>query len=328
MNQSPEGLRPEPGYLASQMGKMYELSQEDMPEFEVVDYDPLIDSSDMTPEHWFQIANSIAAHYDDYDGFVILHGTDTMAYTSSALPFMLEGLDKAVILTGAQIPLGRVRNDARENLKTAMMLAANFSIPEVSLLFGGVLLRGCRATKVSATNLHAFDSPNYPPLGFAETTIEVFQNRVRKPPVGHQLKVHDIGGAEVATFKLFPGMSIDILSNLLRLPLQGLVVESYGVGNGPAKQAEFLRVVKNAVDEGTVIVNCTQCLHGCVTPTNYASGTALDDAGVVSGHDLTIEAALAKLSYLFASRLSVDEIRKQLLENLVGELTPLPQSAN
>jgi L-asparaginase len=322
MRESRGGLQPEPGYLESQLEKMYELSQEGMPAFDVIEYQPLLDSSNMTPSHWLRIATDIEQRYSDYDGFVVLHGTDTMAYTSSALPFMLQGLGKSVVLTGAQLPLGQIRNDARENLKTAMILAANHCIPEVTLFFGEVLLRGCRATKVSASKLDAFDSPNYPPLGSAETVIEVFRHRIRQPDPSQQLSVCEIKPAEVATFRLFPGMSIDVLSNLLRRPLRGLVIESYGQGNGPANNKQFLNVLENAVREGTVILNCTQCSHGCVIPTHYATGTALHEVGVVSGHDMTIEAALAKLLYLFSCNLPVDIIKSKLLENLVGELTP------
>ncbi len=323
MRESRAGLQPEPGYLESQLEKMYELSQEGMPAFDVIEYEPLLDSSNMTPTHWFRIATDIEQRYSDYDGFVVLHGTDTMAYTSSALPFMLQDLGKSVILTGAQLPLGQIRNDARENLKTAMILAANHRIPEVTLFFGEVLLRGCRATKVSASKLDAFDSPNYPPLATAETAIEVFQHRIRQPQLNaRQISVCELRPAEIATFRLFPGMSIDVLKNLLRQPLRGLVIESFGQGNGPANNQQFLKVVEDAVRQGTVILNCTQCGHGCVMPTHYATGTALHDVGVVSGHDMTIEAALAKLLYLFSCDLSVDIIKSKLLENLVGELTP------
>ncbi|MFM7117579.1 MAG: asparaginase domain-containing protein, partial [Planctomycetota bacterium] len=173
MRQSPQGLVPEPGYLARLMQKMQELAESPMPDYAIVEYDPVIDSADMTPVHWLQIANDIAQSYQQFDGFVVLHGTDTMAYTASALAFMLPNLAKPVILTGSQLPLGQVRNDARENLKTAMMFAADYPVPEVGVFFGEMLLRGCRTTKASASRLDAFDSPNYPPLALAETNIEL-----------------------------------------------------------------------------------------------------------------------------------------------------------
>jgi L-asparaginase len=171
MRQSPQGLMPEPGYLARLMQKMQELAESPMPDYAIVEYDPVIDSADMTPAHWRQIAHDIASNYREFDGFVVLHGTDTMAYTASALAFMLPDLAKPVILTGSQLPLGQVRNDARENLKTAMMFAADYPVPEVAVFFGEMLLRGCRTTKASASRLDAFDSPNYPPLAMAETSI-------------------------------------------------------------------------------------------------------------------------------------------------------------
>ncbi|MEM7455457.1 MAG: asparaginase [Planctomycetota bacterium] len=327
MRMSERGLMPEPGYLAAQMEKMSELFEGMLPEFEVLEYEPLIDSSNLTPDHWQQIAQDIKSNYHRFDGFVVLHGTDSMAYTSSILPFMLEGLNKSVVVTGAQLPLGQVRNDARENLKTAMMLAAGYHIPEVTLFFGEVLLRGCRATKSSATKLDAFESPNYPVLGSVETNIEIFNRRIRFPETADdKLTVHQIKPVEIATFRLFPGMSIDVLKNVLLRPLKALIIESYGVGNGPADNPRFIEAIQSAVDDGIVIVNCTQCGHGCVAQTSYATGTALSDAGVVSGRDMTVEAAIAKLYYLFSRDLSVSEIRNSVPQDLVGELTE--QSSN
>jgi L-asparaginase len=171
MRRSENGYQPAPGYLAKQMAQMEELSQAPMPEFEVLEYEPLLDSSNITPAIWRKLAEDIRDRYHRFDGFVVLHGTDTMAYSASALPFMLHGLNKPVIFTGAQLPLGQLRNDARENLKTAMVLAANYSIPEVSLFFGDHLYRGCRSAKVSATRFDAFDSPNYPALASVGTAI-------------------------------------------------------------------------------------------------------------------------------------------------------------
>ncbi|MCU1348290.1 MAG: ansA, partial [Acidobacteria bacterium] len=165
MERTAGGYVPRPGYLQKQMAAMPELRHASMPKFTIHEYAPLLDSSNMTPREWVKIAHDIARHYDDYDGFVVLHGTDTMAYTSSALPFMLHGLRKPVIISGSQIPLCEVRNDARENLITSLLIAATYDIPEVCLYFGGKLLRGCRAVKVSADGFAAFDSPNHPPLG-------------------------------------------------------------------------------------------------------------------------------------------------------------------
>lgn len=323
MRLSPEGLLPEPGYLARLMAKMQELAEAPMPDYEILEYAPVIDSADMTTEHWCQIARDIAARYHEFDGFVILHGTDTMAYTASALPFMLPNLAKPVILTGSQLPLGQVRNDARENLKTAMMFAADYPVPEVAVFFGEMLLRGCRSTKASATRLDAFDSPNYPPLAFAETSIELFPERIRQPQAapGESLRVCPLAPIELATFRLYPGMNVDVLRNLLQRPLRALILESYGVGNGPVSNREFLAALRSATDAGTVVVTCTQCRHGTVSQAAYAAGRALADCGVLSGADMTIEAAIAKLFHLFSLELPSAEIKRRIGVNLVGELT-------
>lgn len=324
MRPTKSGYHPEAGFLAEQMEQMSELQQPPMPKFEIIEHDPPVDSSNMTTAIWRTIAEGVIENYSRYDGFVVLHGTDTMAYSASALAFMLQGLSKPVILTGAQLPLGQIRNDARENLKTAMVLAANYSIPEVSVFFGDDLFRGCRSTKVSAIKFDAFDSPNYPPLATAGTTIEIFENRIWRPnekiPQGNP-QVVPIEPAEIATFRLFPGMPVDVLRHLLSRPLKGLVLETYGDGNGPANDPEFLRVLRDAVDRGIVVLGVTQCVHGGMTQANYATGTALTDAGVIPGRDMTIEAALTKLMFLFTRKLPVDELRVQVENSLVGELT-------
>ncbi|MEQ1906886.1 MAG: asparaginase [Pirellulaceae bacterium] len=323
MKPTPQGLRPVKGFLAEQMKLMQELSDDLMPDFEIVEYDPVIDSANMTPGHWQQIAQDIASRFAQFDGFVVLHGTDTMAYTSSALPFMMPNLSKPVVLTGSQLPLGQIRSDGRENLKTAMVIAANFSIPEVGLFFGEALYRGCRATKISASRLDAFDSPNYLPLAAAETSIEVFEERLRKvaQPASTTLAIQEIRATEIATFRLFPGMSTEVLKNVLHRPLKALILESYGVGNGPSLNRDFLATIASASRDNIVIVNCTQCRHGCVLQHEYEVGRMLEDSGVVSGRDLTIEAAIAKLLYLFTNHSEVAEIRRLVLLNLVGELT-------
>ena len=336
MRQTENGYQPIAGYLAEQMDKMSELRQPPMPEFEVIEHDPPVDSSNMTTTIWQVIAGNIAQNYSRFDGFVVLHGTDTMAYSASALALMLQGLSKPVVFTGAQLPLGQIRNDARENLKTAMVLAANYDVPEVSLFFSDHLFRGCRSTKVSATKFDAFESPNYPPLATVGTSIEVFEDRIRGGNSKHRrqsdsveveessqdpIHVLPIEPAEIATFRLFPGMSVDVLRHVLQRPLRGLVLETYGDGNGPTNDPEFVRALKKATDQGMVILGCTQCIHGGMTQTSYATGTALTRAGVVAGRDMTVEASLTKMMFLFSQKLPVDEIRTQLAQNLVGELT-------
>ncbi|HEX7831739.1 MAG TPA: asparaginase [Thermoanaerobaculia bacterium] len=316
------GYVPEPGYLQEQMSStMPELRHESMPSYTIHEYDPLLDSSNMTPREWVKIARDVEANYDRYDGFIVLHGTDTMAYTASALPFLLGNLRKPVIITGSQIPLCEIRNDARENLITSLMLAANYAIPEVCLYFGGKLLRGCRATKVSADGFAAFDSPNFPPLGNVGIDIEVNWDLVRAARGAKKLVVKELKRPVVSALRLFPGISPELVRNVLRPPLQGLVLEAYGVGNGPDQDREFIDALREAVDRGVVIVDCTQCLEGTVDLHEYAAGSALARAGVISGFDMTAEAALAKLYYLWGLGYSSPRVKEEMQKDLRGELT-------
>jgi L-asparaginase type I len=217
MKRTRAGYVPASGFLQEQLRAMPELKHPSMPRFEVHEYAPLLDSSNMTPREWVAIARDIGDHYDDYDGFVVLHGTDTMAYTTSALPFMLHGLGKPVIVSGSQIPLCEVRNDGRENLITSLLIAANYDIPEVCLYFGGRLLRGCRAVKVSADGFAAFASPNVPPLGTVGIDIEINWDLVRKPRPRQKMRVEELASPVVSALRLFPGISPELVRNVLRL---------------------------------------------------------------------------------------------------------------
>jgi L-asparaginase len=322
MRHTDRGYCTEPGYLQQQMDEMPELRHDSMPDVTLHEYKPLLDSSNMTPREWVKIAHDIADHYDEYDGFVVLHGTDTMAYTASALPFMLNGLSKPVIITGSQIPLCEIRNDARENLITSLVVASQYDIPEVCLYFGGRLLRGCRSVKVSASGFAAFDSPNFPPLGTIGIGVDIEWHLVRRSNEAEKLRVEDVGSPVVSSLRLFPGISPDLVHNVLRPPLRGLVLEAYGVGNGPDQNSDFLSVLEEATALGVVIVDCTQCLEGTVNLTEYAAGSALAGAGVISGFDMTTEAALAKMYYLFSRGDSPDQVKAAMQEDLRGELTP------
>jgi len=320
MKRTRDGYVPASGFLQQQMEAMPELKHPSMPRFDVHEYAPLLDSSNMTPREWVAIARDIGDHYDRYDGFVVLHGTDTMAYTTSALPFMLSGLGKPVIVTGSQIPLCEVRNDGRENLITSLLIAANYDIPEVCLYFGGKLLRGCRATKVSADGFAAFASPNVPPLGNVGIDIEINWDLVRKKP-RTKMRVEELASPVVSALRLFPGISPELVRNVLRPPLQGLVLEAFGVGNGPDHDDAFLAALSEATRRGVVIVDCTQCLEGTVDLSEYAAGSALARAGVISGFDMTAEAALAKLYYLFSRGYKADRVTREMQRDLRGEMT-------
>jgi L-asparaginase len=322
MKRSLDGYQPRRGYLAELLQSVPELNHPEMPDYELHEFEPLLDSANMRPENWLEIAKTIHDHHQLFDGFVVIHGTDTMAYTASALPFLLKGLNKPVILTGSQIPLCEIRNDARENLITSLKIAADHPIPETAICFGGFLLRGCRARKVTANGFNAFQSPNYPPLGRIGTSIDVRSEMVLEPiDKPFKLAIEKDKNPQVAAFRLFPGIDHDILVNLFQPPLKGIVIEAFGVGNAPNNDKLFLQVIQEATNRGVIVVVCTQCTQGRVDLTGYSAGQALQKAGAISGSDMTVEAALAKLYFLLNQNLSADQVRQQLQQDLVGEIT-------
>ena len=302
---------------------------------DAVSFNPPIDSSNVTPSHWRNIANVVSEHYDKYDGFVVLHGTDTMAYTASALSFMLEGLRKPVILTGSQLPIGMPRTDGRENLLSAVMLAAHpnpknpdsdrvergeSTIQEVAVYFGNQLFRGNRTHKESAESLDAIVSPNFPSLVNAGVGFNVKKHNLYRAPQG-DLTLHDKFESKVAWLPLFPGMSLDVLERVLYWDeLRGVVLGTYGSGNAPDNK-KFKSLLKYAQDKGVTIVNITQCGHGGVQQEMYATSLILADCGVISGGDMTTEAALIKLMMLLGETADIGVIRKGILMNLRGERT-------
>jgi len=320
MKRSEQGYVPAPGYIAEQMEQMVDLHQPEMPRYTIREIDTPIDSSNITPTSWNEIAQDISINYQKYDGFIILHGTDTLAYTASALSFMLENLNKPVILTGSQLPLSEIRNDARAALITSLLLAGQYQMPEVAVYINNQLLRGNRTRKTSTNNFAAFTSPNYGPL--ANIGIKVITNKALwRRHTKRDLQVQAIQEAYLLCLPLFPGLPIPVLKNLLQPPLQAIVLEAYGSGNAPNNQPEFWQALKEAADRGVIIVNCTQCWHGGVNMQKYATGQALQDVGVISAFDMTPEAALAKLYYLFSKNLPPIKMKQQFQKDLRGELT-------
>lgn len=307
---------------------------ENVPKVKMLNYDidniqfnPPIDSSDMNPSHWQQIARSIADNYYDYDGFVVLHGTDTMAYTASALSFMLDNLQKPVIITGSQLPIGEVRTDGEENLITALQIAAatepdgNPMVQEVAILFEDYLWRGNRSTKRSADNFNAFKSSNYPHLAKVGLSINYSREALMRHQSAGGLNPQYKLDPAVVVVDLFPGLSEKVLRHILSAPdIKGVVLRTYGAGNAMTAKW-FVDVMKETVDRGIVVLNVTQCAYGGVQPNRYVAGDVLAATGVIPGFDITFEAAITKMMFLFGLGLDSKQVKFYLERPLAGEVT-------
>ncbi len=313
------GYAPNPEAFPELLDKIHDINLPDFPEYEVICLSRLLDSSDITYREWNEIGRIIRDNYDAFSGFVVLHGTDTMAYTASAMSFMLEGLGKPVVFTGSQIPLCRMRSDGTDNLVTSILVAASGEVHEVCLYFGGMLMKGNRVTKISADDLEAFSSPNYPRLADVGTSI-VYRKKFLSAPSAEAFRLFEMGEVPIAVIKMFPGIQARLLESVLAGGVRGIVLEAFGAGNIPHGK-ELEPVLRAARERGTVTVVTSQCGKGNVKLGAYAASMYLSAAGAVSGLDMTTEAAVAKLYYLFSKYNDTATIKKLMETDLRGEIS-------
>ena len=326
MNRNPHTKALEPFDFEHLLYNVPELKQFDT-KISTYQFSPPIDSSDMSPQLWIKLAHIIADSYDDYDGFVVLHGTDTMAYTASALSYMLENLTKPVIFTGSQLPIGQLRTDGKENLITSIEIAAarnregRAMVPEVGIYFNGHLLRGNRTTKQSADEFNAFESFNYPHLVDAGVNITYHEELIVKPDFIKPMMPHFAFDNNVIILSLFPGVREDIIRHVIATPtLRSIVMRTYGSGNAP-QSPWLINALKEATRRGLVVVNISQCMQGKVEMGRYDTGYQLKEAGVVSGYDSTVESAVTKLMFLQAQFDDAEQVRNYMHQSIRGEIT-------
>ena len=326
MNRNPQTGALEPFDFEHLLLRVPELEQFDM-QIDTYQFSPPIDSSDMSPRLWTDLSHVIADRYDLYDGFVVLHGTDTMAYTASALSYMMENLTKPVIFTGSQLPIGQLRTDGKENLITSIEIAADKDadgharVPEVGIYFNGHLLRGNRTTKQSADEFNAFESFNYPHVVDAGVNITYHRERILRPDFAMPMKPHFRLDNNVIIFSLFPGIREDLIRHIIHTPnLKAIVMRTFGSGNAP-QSPWLINALREGTRHGKVIVNISQCMQGRVEMGRYDTGYHLQEAGVLSGYDATVESAVTKLMFLQSLYDDPDQVRRLMNSSIRGEIT-------
>ena len=314
------GYAPKKDYFHTLLSQFHQMRNPALPEWNVIEFDPLLDSSNIAVQESNNIGRTIAEHYEKYDGFVVLHGTDTMSYTASDLSFMLEGLNKPVIFTGAQIPLCELRSDGRDNLINSIIIAGEGHVREVCVYFGNKLLRANRSTKIASKDLHAFDSPDYLPL--AEVRIDICYNESAMALPSRPKTFHftELQSFPIGVLKLFPGFQFELFEGMINSNLKAVVLEAFGSGNIPTNNQALVEGIRKSAENGTIITVTSQCHKGGTTLGTYATSNDLVESGAISASDMTTEAAIAKLYYLFSCGYDTERVKLLMETNLRGEM--------
>lgn len=315
----------DPGYLKSRINNIRNIHSDQVAKFTFQIRNPVLDSANMKPSDWIDIANIIEKNYNNYDAFIIIHGTDTMAYTASSLSFMLENLNKTVILTGSMLPLAHARSDGPDNLIQSLFLASHYNIPEVVISFGGYIIRGNRGEKVSAEGFRAFKSTNYPILGLTSNIkLRIYKrNLLPAPAPDKRFFVRRFDpDIKIIVIQLTPAFDANTIMKLVQNnTVHAIVINSYGMGDAPVKDKILMNSITYAVNKNIIVTNCTQTVHGRINMKDYQTGYELMKAGVISSYDMTLEAAVGKLYFLMGQGLRTEEVKKYYLIDLRGELT-------